>query len=44
MSGAAEQINQIYRDEEDTTVMAYDGSTGNLLTSLLNARALSVGA
>jgi hypothetical protein len=44
MSGAAEQNDQIYRDEEDTTVMAYDGSTGDLLTSLLNARALSVGA
>ena len=43
MSGAAEQIDQIFRDEEDTTVMADDGSTGDLLTSLLNARAVSVG-
>ena len=30
MSGAEEQIDQIYRDEEDTTVMACDGSTGDL--------------
>ena len=44
MSGAAEQIDQIYRDEEDTTVMAYDGSTGDLLSSLLNARAIAVGS
>jgi len=43
MSGAAEQIDQIYRDEEDTTVMAYDGSTGDLLSSLLNARVIAVG-
>ena len=42
MSGAAEQIDQIYRDEEDTTVMAYDGSTGYILSSLLNARAIAV--
>ena len=42
MSGAAEQIDQIYRDEEDTTVMACDGSTGDLLSSLLNARAIAV--
>ena len=40
LSGAAEQIDQIYRDEEDTTVMACDGSTGDLLSSLLNARAI----
>ena len=40
MSGAAEQIDQICRDEEDTTVMACDGSTGDLLSSLLNARAI----
>ena len=44
MSGAAEQIDQIYRDEEDTTVMAYDGSTGDLLSSLLNTRAIAVGS
>ena len=44
ISGAAEQIDQIYRDEEDTTVMEYDGSTGDLLTLLLNARAIFVGA
>ena len=44
MSGAAEQKFQICRDEEDTTVMANDGSTGDLLTSLLNARALSIGS
>ena len=44
MSGAAEQIDQIYRDEEDTTVMACDGSTGDLLSSLLNARAIAVGS
>ena len=44
MSGAAEQIDQIYRDEEDITVMSYDGSTGDLLTSLLNARGVSVSA
>ena len=43
MSGAAEQIDQIYQDEEDTTVMACDGSTGYLLSSLLNARAIAVG-
>jgi hypothetical protein len=42
MSGAAEQIDQIYRDEEDTTVMACDGSMGELLSSLLNARAIAV--
>lgn len=37
MSGAVEQIDQIYRnEEEDTTVsLAYDG---NFLSSLLNAR------
>lgn len=34
-------LDQIYRDEED---MADDGSTGDLLTSLLNERAISVGA
>jgi hypothetical protein len=44
MSGAAEQIDQIHRDEEDTTVMACDGSTGDLLSSLLNARAIAVGS
>lgn len=44
MSGAAEQIDQICRDEEDIMVMASDGSTGDLLTSLLNVRAVSVGA
>ena len=44
MSGAAEQIDRIYRDEEDTTVMACDGSTGDLLSSLLNARAIAVGS
>jgi hypothetical protein len=43
MSGAAEQIDQIYRDES-TTVMACDGSTGDLLSSLLNARAIAVGS
>ena len=44
MSGAAEQIDQIYRDEEDTTVMAYDGSTtGDLLSSHLNTRVIAVG-
>ena len=43
MSGAAEQIDQSYRDEEDTTVMANDGSTGDLLSSLLNARAIAIG-
>ena len=43
MSGAAEQIDQIYQDEEDTTVMACNGSTGDLLSSLLNARAIDVG-
>jgi hypothetical protein len=43
MSGAAEQIDKIYRDEEDTTVMACDGSTGDLLSFLLNARAIAVG-
>lgn len=44
MSGAAEQIDQIYRDEGDTTVMANDGSTGDLLISLLNTRGIPVGA
>ena len=42
MSGAAEQIDQIYLDKEDTTVMECDGSTGDLLSSLLNARAITV--
>ena len=42
MSGAAEQVDRIYRDEENITVMAYDGSTGELLSSLLNARAIAV--
>ena len=44
MSGAAEQDDEIHRDEEDTKVMAKDGSTAELLTSLLNARGVSVGA
>ena len=41
---AAEQIEQIYRGEEDTTAMACNGSTGDLLSSLLNARAIAVGS
>ena len=42
MSGTAEQIDQIYLDKEDTTVMECDSSTGDLLSSLLNARAITV--
>jgi hypothetical protein len=42
----SKQIDQIYRDEEDTTIliMACYGSTGDLLSSLLNARAIPVGS
>ncbi|KAJ6597188.1 hypothetical protein DFH09DRAFT_904366 [Mycena vulgaris] len=35
MSGAAEQIDQILRDLEDTAVMASDGSTADLLMSMM---------
>ncbi|KAJ7834816.1 hypothetical protein B0H14DRAFT_2797962 [Mycena olivaceomarginata] len=35
MSGAAEQIDQVLRDLEDTRIMAEDGSTVDLLTSRL---------
>lgn len=35
MSGAAEQIDQILRDLEETWVMANDGTTADLLTSRL---------
>ncbi|KAJ7816199.1 hypothetical protein B0H14DRAFT_2845104 [Mycena olivaceomarginata] len=35
MSGAAEQIDQVLRDLEDTRVMAEDGSTADLLASRL---------
>jgi hypothetical protein len=38
MSGAAEQIHRIHRDD-----MAC-GSTGDLLSSLLNARAIAIGS
>jgi len=34
-SGAAEQIDQIFRDLEETQVMANDGTTADLLTSRL---------
>jgi len=44
MSGAAEYIEMIYRDERVTKVMANDGSTGELLTSLIHTRAVTVGA
>ena len=44
MSGAAEKDEEIHRDEEVTEVMAKDGSTAELLISLLNARCISVGA
>ena len=44
MSGAAEYFDEIHRDEEDIKVMATDGGTAELLTSLLNARGVSVGA
>ena len=45
MSGAAEQKDLIYRDEAwgYIRVMAQDGSTGDLLSSLLKARAITVG-
>ena len=42
ISGAAEQFEQIYRDDEDTTVMECDGSMGDFLSSLLNAHAIAV--
>jgi hypothetical protein len=35
MAGAAEQVDQILRDLEETPVMAEDGSTMDLLTSRL---------
>jgi hypothetical protein len=35
MSGAAEQIDQILRDLEDTPVMAEDGGSAHLLASRL---------
>ena len=44
MSGAAEKDEEIHRDEEVTEVMAKNGSTAELLISLLNARCISVGA
>ena len=43
MSGAAEQKDLIYRDEGYIRVMAQDSSTGDLLSSLLKARAITVG-
>ncbi|KAJ7230387.1 hypothetical protein GGX14DRAFT_583037 [Mycena pura] len=45
MSGAAEQIDQILHDLEETSVMAEDGSTADLLTSrLMQAHDILVGA
>lgn len=40
-SGAAEQNDEIRWDAEESTVLAHDGSAGDLLTSLLNARAVA---
>ncbi|KAJ7262645.1 hypothetical protein B0H12DRAFT_1103967 [Mycena haematopus] len=46
MSGAGEQIDHIFRDLEDTSVMAEDGSTADLLTSRLlqSSHSVLVGA
>jgi len=46
MAGAAEQVDQILRDLEQTPVMAEDGTTADLLTSRLlqSSRTLLVGA
>jgi hypothetical protein len=45
MSGAAEHDEEFHRDEETTEVMANDGSTAELLNSLLSERGeISVGA
>lgn len=40
-SGAAEQNDEIQWDAEESTVLANDGSAGDLLTSLLNAHAVA---
>jgi hypothetical protein len=38
MSGAAEQTDQIYRNEEEYTTLAVMAYDDNLFSSLLNAR------
>ncbi|KAH7907103.1 hypothetical protein BJ138DRAFT_1093135 [Hygrophoropsis aurantiaca] len=38
LSGAAEQMERVQRDMEDTMVLAGDGSTAGLLSSLLLSR------
>ena len=43
MSGAAEQKDLIYQDEGYIRVKDQDGSTGDLLSSLLKPRAITVG-
>lgn len=43
MSGAAEFFNELERDVEETTVLAFDGSSARLLNRLISPFAIIPG-